>query len=268
MEKASGKAHGEYPSADETTIVDSRQDSEEGDRSSKEDAAIKCADILVNLRALIKEANAAIQLIQAKTKPAVDDGEKDNRDIERLNTMIEEAQFTIEGLDSKISNSGKEGRMRLLFDDAQCVISHVMVAPITAVVETGSLDIKKTLSCTDEFAVKSAISNNEGSALDKSTKDASLENRESVLERLMEEVRLLTGLGDDTSKRIATIESVAEKSMEDEDSVTTVMNLAATNEVDNRNFLVLMVDMVEEFGGMLAEDSAKLAEKAPFPQCW
>jgi hypothetical protein len=51
-------------------------------------------------------------------------------------------------------------------------------------------------------------------------------------------------------------------------------NIATTitktnEEVDDRNFLVLMADMVEEFGGMLAEDSAKLAERASFPQwCW
>jgi hypothetical protein len=45
--------------------------------------------------------------------------------------------------------------------------------------------------------------------------------------------------------------------------------ITTTDEVDDRNFLVLMLDMVEEFGGMLAEDSAKLAEKASFPQwCW
>jgi hypothetical protein len=266
--KASGKAHGEYPSADETTIVDSRQDSEEGDRCSEDDPEIKCAAILVNLRALIEEAKANIQIIQAKTKPAVvdDDGEKDNQDIQKLNTMIDEAKFTIEVLDSKVSNSGKEKRLRLLFDDAQYVISQVMSAPVTPIVErSGNLNIKKTVSCTEEgfFPEQSKrdtnLDTNENVVMDASRGD---KTKEIVLEGLMEEVRLLTGF---TSKQVATEESTMEESMENLSIVTTITE---TNEVDDRSFLVLMADMVEEFGGMLAEDSAKLAEKARFPQCW
>jgi hypothetical protein len=270
--KTSGKAHGEYPSADETTIVDSRQDSEEDDRCSEDDPEIKCAAILAKLRALIEEAKANIQIIQAKTKPSVDDdGEKDNQDIQKLNTMIDEAKVTIEVLDSKVSNSGKEKRLRLLFDDAQYVISQVMSAPVTPIMErSGSLNIKKAASCTEE-----------GFFLEQSKKDTILDTdeivlmdasrgertRESVLEGLIEEVRLLTGLGD-TSKQIATEEFAVEEPLENIKSENIVKTITKTNEVDDRNFLVLMADMVEEFGGMLAEDSAKLAEKAPFPQCW
>jgi hypothetical protein len=272
--KASGKAHGEsYPSADETTIVDSRQDSEEGDRCSEDDPEMKCAAILVNLRALIEEAKANIQIIQAKTKPAVDDdGEKDNQDIQKLNTMIDEATFTIEVLDSKVSSSGKEKRLRLLFDDAEYVISQVMSAPMSHIVESGSHNIKKAISCTEEgfFLEQSKrdtdLDTNEIDVMDASRGDIT---RESVLEGLTEEVRLLTGLGD-TSKQVATEESAIKESMEIVKPENIATTITKTNEeVDDRNFLVLMADMVEEFGGMLAEDSAKLAERASFPQwCW
>jgi hypothetical protein len=256
--KASGKAQGEYPSAgDDITIVDSRQDSDEGDHCSEENPEIKCAAILVNLRALIEEAKAAIQLIQARTKPAVDDdGEKDNQDIRKLSIMIDEAKFTIEVLDSKVSNYAKEERLRLLFDDAQYVISQVMSAPEATILESGS----------QECAVKSALSNNEDTSevvfTDASQGD---KTRESDLKGLTEEVRLLTGLGDTSKKQIATEESAVEESMEGLRSVK--IDTTEANEVDDRNFFVLIMDMFEEFGGMIAEDSAKLAEKARFPHC-
>jgi hypothetical protein len=270
--KVSGKCDGEYPSADETTIVDSTHESDDGDRCIEEDAATKNADILDKLRALIEEAKAAIQTIEAKTQPALDndDVEKDNKNIQNLNTTIEEAKTVIENLDSKVLNASMEKSLRLLFDDSQYVISQVMSTPITCIVEDGSLAIKKTVSCTEEGGVKST-------APDKANKDTSLENnevvvvdesrgditRESALEGLLEEVRLLTGV-DDTSKRSATEESAVEESKE----VVTVTNAPKTDEVDDRNFLVLIKDIVGEIGGMLAEDSAKLAEKNPLPRCW
>jgi hypothetical protein len=264
--KASGKSHGKYTSVDETTIVESRQDSDEDERCGEEDTAIKHAGILDNLHVLIEEAKAAIEIIEAKTKPAVgnDNGDKDNQDIQNLNTMIKEAKSVIEELDSKVLNSSMEESLRLLFDDAQYVISQVKSAPVTSIVENGSLDIKKTVSCTEEGGVKSANSasgkvvkesNNEGSGLVKS-------NKETALEGLLEEVRLLTS-EDGTSKRSA-VEGV-----KPENIVTTETNTSKTNDqVDDRNFLVLMVDIAGEIGGMLAEDSAKLAERARLPQCW
>jgi hypothetical protein len=277
--KVSGKSHGEYPSGDETTIVDSRNESDDGDRCIEEDTVIKNAAILDKLRVLIEEAKAAIQTIEAKTKPAVDNDhvEKDNEDIQNLNTMIDEAKTVIENLDSKVMNASMEKKLRLLFDDSHYVISQVMSTPITCIVEDGSLAIKKTVSCADEGGVKHTapdtankdtnLENNEVVVVDESRGDIT---RESALEGLLEEVRLLTGV-DDTSKRSAAEESTVEESndrVDESNEDVTVTNTSKTNEVDDRNFLVLIADIVGEIGGMLAEDSAKLAEKAPWSQCW
>jgi hypothetical protein len=266
--KAAGKTQNEYPSAsaDETTIADSRQDSNSDGRCGDGDTAFKNAVIIENLRILIGEAKAAIQIIDAKTAPAGGDGdEKDNNDVKNLNTLIEDAQSVIENLDSKMANAGMELSVCELVVEAQSLIAQVMsdAAAATIVVDSDNFTEEGTGSKTGVKAPSHMVHPTRVQVMSDITAITVLDSDNFTEDGAKTGVKdvFQGGLMSDVA-----VTAVAESDNFTEDGAKS--GVKGASQIDDRNFLVFMADMVEEIGDMLAQDSAKLADRTSVTHCW
>lgn len=182
------------------------------------------AALAENLRELIKEAKAAVNVVHSKA-PHRSMMRKDKNDIDNLNALIQDANSVIEVLEDSASPSANEG-VRALINDATSVITQVMsdvsLSPSTADLEMRKFSFCKSVSFADDVS----------------------------------EVRLYT-----PGEAVVPI-------MEDEERDAGDEERALVPEVkDDRTFFALASDLAEEIGGMLVDDSARLASNAAFANC-